>query len=58
MAAGMKWAITLVWHHSAPQWPLLHMWIDLNSSMHYIHYKVWDEISSPSLNFNGATVEI
>ena len=24
----------------------------------YIHYKVWDEISYPFLNFNGATVEV
>ena len=22
----------------------------------YIHYKVWDEITDPFLNFNGATV--
>ena len=24
----------------------------------YIHYKVWDEIIYPFLNFNGATVEV
>ena len=24
----------------------------------YIHYKVWDEITNPFLNFNGATVEV
>ena len=24
----------------------------------YIHYKVWDEITYPFLNFNGATVEV
>ena len=24
----------------------------------YIHYKVWDEIAYPFLNFNGATVEV
>ena len=24
----------------------------------YIEYKVWDEITYPVLNFNGATVEI
>ena len=23
----------------------------------YIHYKMWDEISYPFLNFNGCTVE-
>ena len=25
---------------------------------HYIHYKVWDEIIYPFLNFNDATVEV
>ena len=24
----------------------------------YIHYKVWDEITYPFLNFNGATIEV
>ena len=24
----------------------------------YIHYEVWDEITYPFLNFNGATVEV
>ena len=24
----------------------------------HIHYKVWDEINYPFLNFNGATVEV
>ena len=24
----------------------------------YIHYKMWNEITSPFLNFNGATVEV
>ena len=24
----------------------------------FIHYKAWDEITCPFLNFNGATVEI
>ena len=24
----------------------------------YIHYKVWDEIIYPFLNFNGATVDV
>ena len=24
----------------------------------YIHYKVWDAITYPFLNFNGATVEV
>ena len=25
---------------------------------HYTHYNVWDEITYPFLNFNGATVEV
>ena len=24
----------------------------------YIYYKVWDEITYPFLNFNGATIEV
>ena len=24
----------------------------------YIHYKLWDDITYPFLNFNGATVEV
>ena len=24
----------------------------------YIHYKVWDDITYPFINFNGATVEV
>ena len=24
----------------------------------YIHHNVWDEITNPFLNFNGATVEV
>ena len=24
----------------------------------YIHYNVWDEITYPFINFNGATVEV
>ena len=33
--------------------PLLLTWI-----INYIHYNVWDEISYPFLNFNGAAVEV
>ena len=33
--------------------PVIPAWIS-----NYIHYKVWDEISYPFLNFNGATVEV
>ena len=29
------------------------VWISI-----YIHYKVWGEITYPSLNLNGATVEV
>ena len=35
--------------------PLLLTWINFNPSMlEYIHYKVWDEITYPFQNFNGA----
>ena len=35
-------------------------WINFNPSMDndYIHGIVWDGIAYPSLNFNGATVEV
>ena len=42
-------------------WPLLLTWINFNPSMDickYIHYKLYDEITYPFLNFNGATVEV
>ena len=32
---------------------LIPAWISNN-----IHYKVWDEITYPFLNFNGATIEV
>ena len=41
--------------------PLLLTWINFNPHMdisNYIHYTVWDEITYPFLNFNGATVEV
>ena len=28
------------------------------ANSNYIHYNVWDEITDPFLNFNGATVEV
>ena len=42
-------------------WPLLLTWFDCIISAwisNYIHYKVWDEITYPFLNFNGCTVEV
>ena len=36
-----------------PVAPLISAWIS-----NYIHYNVWDEITYPFLNFNGATVEV
>ena len=32
--------------------------LDSISVSNYIHYKMWDEITYPFLNFNGATVEV
>ena len=29
-----------------------------SSIENYIHYKVWDDITYPIPNFNGATVEV
>ena len=29
----------------------------IQSQIHTIHHEVWDEISYPLLNFNGAAVE-
>ena len=36
------------------QLPLLLTWIDFD----LIHYKMWDDITYPFLNFHGATVEV
>ena len=33
------------------------LWIHVLYS-HYIHYKVWDEITNPFPNYNSATIEI
>ena len=40
--------------------PLLLTWFNFNPSMvsNHIHYKMWDEITYPFLNFNGAAVEV
>ena len=39
--------------------PILLTWFNFNPSMdNCIHYKVWDEITYPFLNFNGPTVEV
>ena len=40
--------------------PLLLTWINFFSEWisNLIHYKVWDEITNPFPNFNGATVEV
>ena len=42
------------------QGSLLLRWFNFKPSWisNYIHYKVWDEITYPFLNFNGATVEV
>ena len=37
-------------HHRKVQMP---PWVS-----NYIHYKMWNEITNPFLNFNGATVEV
>ena len=40
-------SLALVWFNLNPEWISNH-----------IRYKVWDEITYPFLNFNGATVEV
>ena len=42
---------------------LLLTWINFNPRIparinNYVYYKVWDETTSPFLNFNGATIEV
>ena len=52
------------WGHSW-QWTWDFPWVPYYGSTlitawisNYIHYKVWNEITYPFLNFNGATVEV
>ena len=42
------------------QGPLLLIWFNFNPALisNYIHYKMWDEITNPFLNFNDATVDV
>ena len=50
-----------VWiHMMCILWPLLLMWFNFNHAWisNYFHYKVWDEITYPFLNFNSYTVEV
>ena len=49
----------------SPRGETTHEGVDVNNThpsminpLNYIHYKVWDEITYPFLNFNGATVEV
>ena len=45
-------------HNWCPGVPLLAWFYFFPAWMrNYIHYKVWDEIAYPFLNFNGATVK-
>ena len=39
-------------------WDQYQLGIDPAWISNYIHYKVWDEITYPFLNFNGATIEV
>ena len=50
--------IAWTWPSCVPQWALLLTWINFNPSMksNCIHYKIWDEITYPFLNFNASTV--
>ena len=46
--------------HTTPLGPLLLTCLTLIPAWksNYIHYKLWDEITHPFLNFNGCTVEV
>ena len=50
----------MAWKHwiSLPVAHLLTFNFNLSMDNNYIHYKVWDEIINPFLNFNGCTVEV
>ena len=50
---GTKTYIYILCPSSTPLAKDKNLWIS-----NYIHYKVWDEITYPFLNFNGATVEV
>ena len=43
-------------------WTLMDGWrghsLPVAGMRNYIHYKVWDEITYPFLNFNGYTIEV
>ena len=40
------------------QGPVVLTWINLTRKTNHIHDKMWDEITYPCQNFNGATVEV
>ena len=48
--------------HNANLLPVLLTWINFNPNTNmdenYLHYKMWDEITYPFLNINGATADI
>ena len=44
----------LSYHQTFQRW---NSWWNPTWINNYIHYNVWDEITYPFLNFNGATVE-
>ena len=50
----------IIWIQTTPRGPFYHHGLTLIpvEISNYIHYKVWDEITNPFLNFNGATVEV
>ena len=54
--------IEIFWSHCVGQLlgPLLLTWFNFNPRMdkYYIHYKLWDDMTYPFLDYNGATVEV
>ena len=51
--ASVLWVMMIWGPFYKRKFTLIPAWIS-----NYIHHKVWDEITHPFLNFNGATVEV
>ena len=52
------WYDTIITGSRLFRGPLLLTWFNSTWISNYNHYNVWDEISYPFPNFNGATVEV
>ena len=58
---GREWIANFIPLYTEHLGPLLLTWFTIFIPAwisNYIHYNVWDEITYPFLNLNGATVEV